>query len=578
MSGIRTMAVVAVVAVVAFCLYSVVAQVPYNETVWSSVIFNRYGERTPIILPQQNVLTPLGAQQLYSAGSSFRKRYIDPPSNDSKAIHGISTYEIDNVQLNAMSAVDAYVVASAQAFIQGLYPPLSVSSNDTILNSLSVLTNGSNIDFPLGGYQYPQLYTTSGLDPNSIWLAGHANCPAYVNSRAEYLSSDDCLQTSLTNDGFYRSLLPSILEGVFPHPSVGYRSAYSIVDYLNYGYIHNRTVQNSLSATDLTKARTLADHLVYALNGNLSASGRVSGDRIRTIAGQTLAAEVVGLLFNNMDTKGTADKINVLFGDFEPFVAFAALARLPSVSTNFYGMPDFGSSMVFEMFSVDNDSSGTYPSIDKLKVRFLSRNGTNATSQLISYPLFGRARSETDMTFQDFLRGMEDIMLPSVGDWCGICGSFSIFCAAYANNTNARGANGSSNSHGGGGLKPAVAGVIGAVVALAVVGSLLALAMLLGGFRIHRLKTRRRSALGGFKGGEKLASDPDLPAGRGRDGPSSSGGKGERVGSWELGESSKTGAAALEVPERPRPPRPSFEADDMSINPLAEPVKTEERV
>lgn len=573
------MAPTVIVAVAAlFCLLTVIAQVQYNETVWSSVIFTRYGERTPLVLPEQNVLTPLGAQQLYSAGSSFRRRYIDPPSNSFKAIHGISTYEIDNTQLNAMSTVDEFVTASAQAFIQGLYPPLSASSNQTILNAMSILTNGSNIDFPLGGYQYPQIYTASGLDPNSIWLAGDINCPAYANSRAGYLGSDDYAETSLANDVFYKNLEPSILHGVFPTPSVGYRSAYTIFDYLDYGYRHNRTVQNNLSPSDLTKARMLANQLVYAINGNTSASGHASGDRILTIAGQTFAGEVVGLLFNNIETNGAAEKINVFFGSFEPFVAFAALARLPSVNTNFYGMPELGSSMVFEMFSVDGDSSGTYPSIDKLNVRFLFRNGTNATSQLISYPLFGRARSETDMTFQDFLRGMEGIMLTSVGDWCDVCGSISIFCAAYTNNTNGHGSDHSSSGGGSDGLTPVVAGVIGAVVTLAVIGGLVALAMLLGGIRVHRLKTKRRSALGGFKGGEKLASDQDLPAHRGGVGATSVGGKGERVTSWELGESSKNGGANLEGPERSRSVRPSFDADDISINPSAEPVKTDERV
>ncbi len=573
------MAMIATIAVaIFFCLIPVGAQVQYNETVWSSVIFTRYGERTPLVLPEQNVLTPLGAQQLHSAGSAFRRRYIDPPSDSFKAIHGISTYEIDNTQLNAMSTVDEFITASAQAFIQGLYPPLSASSNGTILSSMSILTNGSNIDFPLGGYQYPQIYTTSTLDPNSIWLAGQTNCPAYENSRAEYLGTNEYVQTALANDVFYRNLEPSILHGLFPHPSVGYRSAYTIFDYLSYGYTHNRTVQNNLSPADLTKARILADKLIYALNGNISASGPASGDPIRTIAGQTFAAEVVGLLFNNLESNGVDGKINVLFGDFEPFVAFAALAHLPSVNTNFYGMPDFGSSMVFEIFSVNEVSSGIYPSLDKLNVRFLFRNGTNATSQLISYPLFGRPRSETDMTFQDFLRGMESNMLPSVGDWCKVCGSISIFCAAYTNNTNGRGSDHSRSSGGSGGLTPTVASVIGAVVALAVAGLLLAIAMLLGGIRVHRLKSKRRSALGGFKGGEKLASDQDLPAHRGGVGATSVGGKGERVGSWELGESSKGGAANLEGSERPRSSRPSYDGDDMSINPSAEPVQTDERV
>ncbi|KAI9872607.1 MAG: hypothetical protein M1830_000450 [Pleopsidium flavum] len=567
------------------CLLPVTAQIQYKETIWSSVIFTRYGERTPLILPEQNVLTPLGAQQLYSAGSSFRKRYIAPPSDSFGAnlvIQGISTYEIDNSQLYAMSTVDEFVVASAQAFIQGLYPPLRASSNNTVLNSISILANGSNIDFPLDGYQYPQIYTASDLDPNSIWLAGEANCPAYSLSDAEYFSSQDFVQTCMTNDEFYKSLEPSMLNGELPHSILGYRNAYNIFDYLSYGYTHNRAIKDNLPLSDLAKARMLADQWVYSMNGNISANGYLSGDRIRTIAGQTLAAEIMGLLFNSIETSGSANKISLLFGSFEPFVAFAALARLPSLNTNFYGLPDFGSSMVFELFSVDVNNSGVYPSIDELNVRFLFRNGTNVTSELISYPLFGRGPSQIHMTFQEFLEGMEDIMLPSVGDWCNTCGSVSIFCSVYANstsNTNGRGSNSSSNKHHSSGLKPALAGVIGAIVALAIGGLLLAVAMLLGGFRMHRVKTKRRSALGGFKGGEKLASDPDLTTGKAGAGVTVSSQGHSRVGSWELDESHKAEAANSVLPKRPASMwRPSSEDGDISVNHFSAPVKVDERV
>ncbi|MCJ1363698.1 hypothetical protein MMC16_002807 [Acarospora aff. strigata] len=560
-----------------FLMLPVIAQVDYKETIWSSVIFTRYGERTPVILPGHSVLTPLGAQQLYSAGSAFRGRYIAPQTDgfkSSSAIRDISTYEIDNDQLSVLSTVDQYVVASAQAFVQGLYPPLNAYSNQTILNSMSVLSNGSNIDFPLNGYQYPQIYSAYWLDPNSVWLAGHANCPAFATSRAEYIRTDDYVQTSLANQGFYEALESSFLRGEFPHSSVGYHNAYSIFDYLNYGYTHNRTVRDKLSASDLARARTLADHLVYTINGNISASGRVTGDRIRTIAGQTFATQVLGLLFNNIETDGAVDKISVLFGSFEPFVAFAALARLPSVNPTFYGLPDFGSSMVFEMFSVDNKTRSTYPGTDELKVRFLFRNGTNATSQLVSYPLFGRARSQTDLTFQDFLHGMKGIMLPSVGDWCDTCGSISIFCAAYSNNT----ANRARSGNGSGGVSPVVGGVIGAVVTLAVAGLLFSTAMWLGGIRFCRLKAKRRSELGGFRGGEKLASDRDLPAITGRVDPSSSTGQQERVGSWEL-TTRKIAAASPDTVESPRSlTRRSSEEEDLSVNPFSEPVKIDERV
>jgi len=52
------------------------AQTILREQILATIIFSQYGDRTPYILPQTYMLTPLGAQQLYSAGSGFRGRYI----------------------------------------------------------------------------------------------------------------------------------------------------------------------------------------------------------------------------------------------------------------------------------------------------------------------------------------------------------------------------------------------------------------------------------------------------------------------------------------------------------------------
>ena len=85
------------------------------------------------------------------------------------------------------------------------------------------------------------------------------------------------------------------------------------------------------------------------------------------------------------------------------------------------------------------------------------------------------------------------------------------------------------------GPSPAVAGVIGAVVTAAVAGIVALLAFFLLGCRVRR---ERAHPMGGFKGGEKLASDADLTKG-------GTAGKGhERVGSWELGDAAEAEEAA----------------------------------
>lgn len=124
----------------------------HKYTVWSSVIFARTGERTPEILGD-TVLTSLGAQQQYNSGTFFRQRYLSSLGSangiDSAPIQGMSALELDNNQLYVMALDQQYNIASAQAFIQGLFPPHSLSGNDSeVLSSLDpsgVLANNTYV-------------------------------------------------------------------------------------------------------------------------------------------------------------------------------------------------------------------------------------------------------------------------------------------------------------------------------------------------------------------------------------------------------------------------------------------------
>ncbi len=149
-----------------------------SERVWSSFAFIFHGERTPLYGQVPPTLTPLGAQQLYSQGSYFRDRYLanssssaDDDSLNSKPIVGINRDAINNHQLSIYSSTADYDVGSSLAFMQGLYPSNSQAfpyMDEGI--STNQLANGSSINYPLDGYQYPNIQTLSVLDPSSIWL------------------------------------------------------------------------------------------------------------------------------------------------------------------------------------------------------------------------------------------------------------------------------------------------------------------------------------------------------------------------------------------------------------------------
>ena len=554
-------------------------QAANNETIWSSVIYNYYGDRTPLVLPVQNVLTPLGGQQLYSVGSFFRDRYVVPNANASNsAINGLSKDELDTTQTSVMSSVDEFVVSSAQAFMQGLYPPRNTSSR-TLLNPMSILANGSIVDFPLGGYQYSQIYTASRLDPNSIYVAGDVNCAVHDLAALSYVDSQESAQTRSATKDFYNTLESTVMSGIFPSSMVSYDEAYLIYDYLNYEYTHNQAARKQLSETDLSRAKSLASQWIHATSGMTSATG--TGIPIQTISGRTMAAQAIALLVNNIETNGMASRLNMLFGSFEPMVAFAALAQLPQANTDFYSIPDYGSSMVFELYSNGLSNNVKYPNLSDLMVRFLFRNGTDSKSNLDVYNLFGRNDAQGDLSLKELLMAMENLTLPSVGDWCNTCqsGNVSIFCASYVDSTSFDGSGSPSRqrSHQSR-ISLAIAGVIGAVVTLFLAGLVLALVITVGGVRVYRTKAKRRSEVGGFKAGEKLASDPDLPITNGIGATVVGKGSG-RIGSWELREHNHpTGMNPRNSVLPDSAVRSSFEADDLEVSPSSVPTKIEERV
>ena len=536
----------------------------YVETVHAAVIFARHGEQTPFLSPEPSVLTPLGAQQLQIVGTQLRSRYIDTVDivSGNSAILGLSKNQINNTQLFTLSGREQYISGSIQALFQGLYPPVNITT------ASSTLANGSFTISPMGGYQYPAIATASSLDPNRIWVTGDALCPIYLSSGAEYFQTSDFSSTRTETQGLYDSLRKLVEKTDIDPASLAYFNAFEVYDYFSYQHAHNRTLSTELSAADLAQLQTLADQSEFTLNGNLTASGLINGDRIRTVAGRTLATRITSLLRDNILSKGSVRKLSIMSGSHEPFLAFFALARLPNINSDFQGIPSHGSSMTFELYSVGNTT--TYPSDADLRVRFLFQNGTSDAKGLRAYPIFGRGPSQTEMTWADFSSEMQNIQFLNVGEWCHACGSQAYFCGLYDSIGNpvgtpaGTGSNASPSRSPSSKISPATGGVIGAAVTVIAVLLALLAAIFLGGIRFHRRPPKwqkkrvtisannKRGIKGGFKGDEKMASDADLtlkdgavlPAGvgafviadheRGHDAGNAHGH--ERTGSWELKE------------------------------------------
>jgi len=408
------------------------------DTVNGAVIFSRHGDRTWKAAPPTK-LTAVGQQQLYNSSAYWRSRWLK--SGSDYQIVNLSKDVYSPAQFSAAAPDQPLLVTSGQVFLQGLYPPLNETS-----------------EHPLSGYQYVPLTTVPSDSPASIWLKGDDGCPAHDDIADRWNTTAEFKALEVSTKDFYHSFYDSIFAGVLPKSKLSYSNAFNIFDYVNVGMVHNETISNLVSQEQLFQLRTLADSAEWAKTGAIS-----SAHDTLAVSGLTFASRMLQQLQAMVDSKGTKTLLNVNIGSYDTMLSFFALAGLPAVNSNFYGLPDYASTLAFELYS----HTEAFPEdLSELKVRFLFRNGTNAPAE--SFGLFG---GTSTLSWTDFKTGMEKISLRSVEDWCRFCGSTEGYCLQYKQELS--------------GVTKEVAGVVGVVVTLGVL-VVAAVVAAVAGVRISR--------------------------------------------------------------------------------------------
>jgi prostatic aicd phosphatase len=351
---------------------------------------------------------------------------------------------------------------TATAFLQGLYPPLE-STNPSIASQS--LNNGSTYTNPLNGYQYVVLHGENENSPNTIWIKGDDACPAYTTAAKSFKKSDEFKERAEATKQFYEGFW-NILDSVYNYKpeNMSYANAYDIFDLIHVATIHNSSMTGNVTAEELFQLRTLADSAEWASNYNET-------QPMRSIGGRTLAGAIIQQLNKTVTTKGKL-KFSLLAGSYDTFQAFFGLTNLTSAAPSFYGLPDYASTIAFELFTSENVTEFPADTSD-LNVRFLFRNGSNDGAPLKPFPLFGQ--SSESLPWDDFATKLQNRAVNSLEQWCGLCASTEDFCQQY-NSTFTSGSSSTGESEpppsdedGDGGISKAVAGVIGAMVTLAVV-------------------------------------------------------------------------------------------------------------
>jgi hypothetical protein len=474
-----------------FVLLALLPLITAQETVLGVYIYHRHGDRSTKSYPPTH-LTDLGYAEVYQSGSFYRSRYID--SNATNPIFGISSDLAKDSQLSVQSPTDTVLQNSATGFLQGLYPPVGAALGS------EAIANGSIIQSPLGGYQLIPVSVLTPTSPvsqpgDSVWLEGTSGCENAIVSSNNYFLSQDFQNLTAKTGAFYQTILP-VINNTFTAATDIYKNAYaskfslpllklpltlSVWDFIQVSMIHNATIPSSdlLTTSNVLQLRTLSDHHEFNLAYNAS-------EPVRAIDGAVLAAQVVQAL-NATIAGQSATSFNVQLGEYANFLSFFGLAQLPAASVNFTGINNFASSMVFELVTNSTVSNTSYPSTDNISVRFLFANGTAGQAPLNEYPLFGQ--SQIELPWNTFVTEMNKFAVGNQAAWCSACGAGSTACnttTSASTGSSSASATATASSISGSGISRPVAGVIGAMVTLAVILASIALLMLAGGFRLVR--------------------------------------------------------------------------------------------
>ncbi|KAF4471905.1 acid phosphatase [Fusarium albosuccineum] len=444
-------------------------------TIHGVVVFSRHGDRSTKWYGAQS-LTSLGAEQNFQVGSDYRSRYLS--SDSDHQILGVSEDEYKPSQIFASAPDQGILMNTATAFLQGLYPPLADLDPEIASQTLN---NGSQSQAPLDGYQYVRLHTINDNSPDTIWIKGDDSCPKYVKASKAFKDSAVFAEREEETKDFYAGFYDVLSDGVYnlKPENMTYANAYNIFDLVNVARIHNSSSPaRNVSDDDLFQLRTLADSAELGQNWNES-------DPARAIGAETLSGAVLTQLNETVSSAGKL-KFSLFAGSYDTFLAFFGLAGLLDESPDFYGLPDYASTMAFELFTDDDADEFPENPENDMRVRWLFRNST--FGDLETYPLFGS--DEDSLPWSRFVSEMEERAITDVGDWCSKCGAEEDFCAAYETDDDDNAERESKDGGSKGGMSNAVAGVIGAMVTLGVVAIVGAVAFVL----MRRRKTPAAAA------------------------------------------------------------------------------------
>ena len=111
--------------------------------------------------------------------------------------------------------------------MQGFYQVSSVNSTDEpLLDPTGLMSNGSYVESPLGGYQYPWVQSASSGDPMSVFVDGTSYCSAWDNAASAVENSADFQAQQKASQALYTQVGDMLGDAQLPAEEYTYLNAY----------------------------------------------------------------------------------------------------------------------------------------------------------------------------------------------------------------------------------------------------------------------------------------------------------------------------------------------------------------
>ncbi|KAF9013360.1 phosphoglycerate mutase-like protein [Cyathus striatus] len=358
------------------------------------VLLIRHGDREgfyqdPITYDAANTaITPLGSVQEFQLGQKLRGIYLNESS--SSFISTVNSTIAQGPQL--MVRADGGV-----SLLQGLFPATPASS--------IVLSNGTDVEGPLGGYQYVAI---ESVEPsNDVSLEGYTSCNTFNNATVAFYNSD-AFKLRASQSANFLQQLPPFLDG----RPVTLQNM--IFDYMNVQSIHNSTFAKNLPPTFLAQARDLANFHEYGVFSSPQLNG------IGNIAGQAILPSIINGLHS---IANASDPMKFMYEaiSYKPFISLFNMTGAAEQQPEIAGVVNYAATVALE---VRQPASGGEPII---RMNFM--NGTDDSQ----YRMLNILGTTGDIPLSSFVNQLAPVAINDTATWCSVCANTQDRgCAAIA--------------------------------------------------------------------------------------------------------------------------------------------------